>query len=158
MRKIVSAVAAVIALLSVPLVAWAGPPTQTTANGTLLSHQQTLVRSADSNLTFNAVDTVAFTGGIDGTVTDTYTFTVHPDGSINGHGIETCGACTIGGRSGAYTEVFSFTATANFATFEGTFTLLTSSGGLSGLRGQGTFQGGGFSETIRLNYQFEPSA
>jgi hypothetical protein len=139
-----------------PLVALASPPIHTTASGTLLSHTQTPIRSADGNLTFSAVDIVAFSGGITGTATDTYTFIVHPNGSITGHGIEACSACTIGGRTGGYTENFRFTATANFATFAGQFALLSGSGGLAGLHGEGTFQGAGFSETINLNYHFEP--
>ncbi len=144
--------------LAFPLVALASAPIHTTASGTLLSHTQNLIRSADGNLTFSAVDVVAFSGGITGTATDTYTFTVHPEGSITGHGIETCSACTIGGRTGGYTENFSFTATSNFASFEGQFAVLSGSGGLDGLRGEGTFQGAGFSETINLNYHFEPAS
>jgi len=157
MRKFMSAILAAVTFLSIPLVAWASPPTQTTAGGTLLSHTQTLVRTADGNLTFDAEDTVAFTGGITGTVTDTYVFTAHPDGSITGHGTETCAVCTIGGRTGGYTEVFGFSATANFATFEGHFTVISAGGGLSGLRGTGTFQGAGFTETINVQYHFEPT-
>jgi hypothetical protein len=158
-RKVFTVSLAVMALLLVfPLAAWASTPIHTMASGTLLSHTQNLIRSADGNLTFSAVDIVTFSGGITGTATDTYTFTVHPDGSITGHGVETCAACTIGGRTGGYTENFSFTATANFATFAGEFAILSGSGGLSGLRGEGTFQGAGFSETIALNYHFEPPA
>jgi hypothetical protein len=157
MRRLVGVSGAIVALVfCLPVSAWASAPAQAVATGTLLSHTQTLVRSADGNLTFSAVDVVAFTGGITGTATDTYTFTSHPDGSITGHGTETCLACTIGGRTGGYTEVFSFTATANFASFAGHFTMLSATGGLDGLRGEGTFQGAGFSETILLNYHFQP--
>jgi hypothetical protein len=141
-----------------PLIALASSPIHATASGTLLSHTQTPIRSADGNLTFSAVDIVTFSGGETGTATDTYTFTAHPDGSITGHGTETCSACTIGGRTGGYTEVFSFTATANFATFAGQFALVSGSGELAGLRGEGTFQGAGFTETINLNYHFEPTS
>jgi hypothetical protein len=153
-RLSVVLVAAIAVLFAFPLVALASTPVQTTASGTLLSHTQTLLRSADGNFTFSAVDVVAFSGGISGTATDTYTFTVHPNGSITGQGTESCSACTIGGRTGGYVENFSFTATPNFATFEGHFAVLSASGGLDGLRAEGTFQGAGFSETINLKYHF----
>jgi hypothetical protein len=157
-RLFAVSLAAIALFLVVPFAASASAPIHTTASGTLLSHTQTLIRSSDGNLTFSAVDIVAFAGGETGTATDTYTFTVHPDGSITGHGTETCSACTIGGRTGGYTENFSFTATANFATFAGQFAILSGSGGLSGLRGEGTFQGAGFTEVINLNYHFEPAS
>ena len=140
----------------------ASPPTQAQATGVVLfsGHTQTLVRTADGNSTFNAVDQVTFTGDLSGNAVDTYTFTVHPDGSVTGHGIETCAACTIGSQTGGYTEAFSFTATPNFVTFQGHLTVLSGTGGLAGLRGEGTFQGEvtptGFSETVLLNYHFEP--
>jgi hypothetical protein len=142
----------------------AGRPTLAQATGFVpfSGHTQTLLRTAglSDNSTYTAVDKVTFTGGISGHPVDTYTFTVHPDGSTTGQGIETCTDCTIGGRTGGYTEVFSFTATPNFVTFQGPFTILSSTGGLAGLRAEGTFQGGatstGFTETISLNYHFEP--
>jgi hypothetical protein len=56
------------------------------------------------------------------------------------------------------TEVFSFTATANFAMFAGQFAILSGSGGLGNLHGEGTFQGAGFTETVDLNYDFEPAS
>jgi Protein of unknown function (DUF3224) len=155
-RVLAVSTAALAVLFVLPLVALASSPIHATASGTLLSHTQTPIRSADGNLTFSAVDIVVFSGDIAGTATDTYTFTVHPDGSITGHGTETCAACTIGGRTGGYTEAFNFTATANFASFAGRFAVLSGTGGLAGLRGEGTFQGAGFSETINLNYHFAP--
>jgi hypothetical protein len=145
-----------------PVAAGASPPTQDQATGVVLfsGHTQTLVRTAGGNSTFTAVDQLTLTGGISGNAVDTYTFTVHPDGSVTGHGIETCSACTIGGQTGGYTEMFLFTATPNFATFQGPFVFLSGTDGLAGLRGQGTFQGEltstGFSETVQLNYHFEP--
>jgi hypothetical protein len=109
---------------------------------------------------FAAVDTLSLTGGIIGTATDTYSYTVHRDGSITGHGTETCSACTIGGRTGTYTQAFNFTATPDFATFQGHFAFVDAGGGLAGLHGHGTFQGiatsaTDFSETMQLRYTFE---
>ena len=149
-------------LLALVPTAWASEPTRAQATGVVpfANHTQSLVRTADSNTTFSAVDLVTFTGALSGQATDTYTFTVHPDGSVTGHGVETCSACTIAGRTGGYTQVFNFTATPNFATFEGHFTFTSATGGLAGLQGEGTFQGTtgatGFTETAILNYHFEP--
>jgi hypothetical protein len=120
-----------------------------------------LLHSGGGNSTFSAVDTLSFTGGITGSPTDTYTYTVHPNGFITGHGTETCTACTIGGKTGSYTQVFSFTAPADFSTFQGHFAFVDAGGGLAGLHGQGTFTGfatsaTGFNETMDLAYTFEP--
>ena len=161
MRKLLRVSAVALALfVGLPLTASASGPVLASAAGDVLSHTQTLLKTAGGNSTFSAVDQVALTGGVGGMATDTYTFTVHPNGSITGHGVETCPSCTIGGRTGGYTEVFSFTATANFASFEGHFTVVSATGGLAGLRGQGTFQGAatqsGFSETVLLEYHFQP--
>ena len=155
-RLVGVSVTLVALLLWLPVAAWASPPAQAIATGAVISHSQTLIGTADGNQTFSAVDTLDFTGGITGTATDTYTFTVHPAGFITGHGTETCSSCTIGGRTGAYTEVFTFTAPADFATFQGHFTFVNASGDLNGLRGEGTFQGVDVIETVQLNYQFQP--
>src|SRR5690348_818473 len=109
----VTATRKILAVSFGAIAASASAPTGTTASGTLLSHTQNLIRAADGNFIFSAPDIVALSGGVTGIVTDTYTPTAHPDGSIAGHGIETCSTCTIGGRTGGYTEAFSFTATAN---------------------------------------------
>jgi hypothetical protein len=158
MRKLIGMATMIVALWGGPLVAWAGPPTHATVNGTLVTHVQHLVGSAGGNQTFDAVDHLVFMGGVNGSPVDTYTFIVHPNGSITGQGTEMCSDCTIGGRTGAYTERFSFTATANFATFEGQFTIQDGTDGLSGLRAEGSFVGVGNTETEQLNYHFEPSS
>jgi hypothetical protein len=56
-----------------PMVAGASPPTQAQATGVVLfsGHTQTLVRTADGNSTFTAVDEVTYTGGISGNVVAT---------------------------------------------------------------------------------------
>ncbi len=161
MRGVLGLLAFLLSLVALVPTVWAGPPTHAQATGPGQGQTQTLLRTAGGNSMFAAVDTLSFTGGIFGTPTDTYTYTVHPNGSITGHGTETCSACTIGGRTGSYTQVFSFTATPDFATFQGHFAFVDAGGGLAGLHGQGTFQGfatsaTGFSETMELNYSFEP--
>lgn len=162
MRKLVGVSTSVLSLLfGMAGTVSASAPTHAQATGPGESQTQTLVRTADGNSTYSAVDTLTFTGGIIGAPTDIYTYTVHPNGSITGNGMEVCSLCTIGGRTGSYTQRFSFTATPDFATFQGQFAFVSSGGGLAGLHGEGTFQGAatsatGFSEIMQLNYSFEP--
>ena len=162
-RRTVVCSAAIAALLPglAPTVL-ATEPTRGQATGVVpfANHTQSLVRTSDGNATFTAVDLLTLSGDISGQATDTYTFTIHPNGSITGHGIETCSACTIAGRTGGYSQVFNFTATPNFATFQGRFAFTTATGDLVGLHGEGTFEGSagatGFTETVVLNFHFEP--
>jgi hypothetical protein len=139
--------------------AWADAPTR--ASGTFTAHSDVLqpFRTADGNTAYHAVDTVTFSGAISGTATDTYTLTVHRTGLITGQGTETCAACTVGGRTGGYTAVFSFSGT--LAQFAGHLTVVEATGGLTGLRGEGTFQGdatgpGTFAGTTSISSHFEP--
>lgn len=161
MRRAIGLLPVLLALVALAPTAWAGPPMHAQATGPGEGQSSELIRTAGGTSMFAAVDTLSFTGGILGMPTDTYTYMVLPDGSITGHGTETCSACTIGGRTGSYTQVFNFTATADFATFEGHFAFVNAGGGLAGLHGHGTFQGfatsaTGFNETMQLEFTFEP--
>ena len=161
MRRALVLLVCVLSLVALAPTAWASSPTHAQASGPGVGQTAALLRTAGGNEKWAAVDTLSFTGGILGSPIDTYTYTVHADGSIVGHGTETCSACTIGGRTGSYTQQFNFTATPNFATFQGHFAFVNAGGGLAGLHGQGTFQGvatsaTGFNETMDLQYTFEP--
>jgi len=160
MQRALWFLAALLSLAVLAPTAWAAPPTHAVATGPGQSVSSTLVRTAGPNSLFSAVDTLSFTGGIVGIATDTYTYTVHSDGSVTGHGTETCSSCTIGGRTGSYTQAFNFTATPDFATFQGHFAFVDAGGGLAGLHGHGTFQGVAisatdFNETMQLQYTFD---
>jgi hypothetical protein len=100
------------------------------------------------------VDSNTYAGDLVGAVTDTYTFRLFPNGTVNGQGTEICYACTLGGRTGGFTAIFRFRASGD--TFTGTETFLRGTGGLTGLRGGGTFQGSGAGNTYRYSYDFEP--
>jgi ABC-type Fe3+/spermidine/putrescine transport system ATPase subunit len=127
-----------------------------TANGSFafLSDTVTPMRSADGNLFLGEVASIEYSGGLTGVVTATDTIVVHGDGSLNGHGTETCTSCTIGGRTGSFTAVFEFTG-AN-GQFQGTYTFSAGAGGLTGLHGQGAFQGNFASNDYSYDYHFEP--
>src|SRR5205807_4347451 len=89
---------------------------QPTASGTwdLISHTQTLLKTADGNTFYAVVESPAYVGtaatGLFGTAVDTYTLIVHSDGSVNAQGIETCTGCSIGGRAGGHTATLWFPA------------------------------------------------
>jgi hypothetical protein len=133
----------------------ATPPSQATAiYSTLLSFTQTPIRTADGNTTFAIVDSFVWMGGISGTATDTATVTVHPNGLLTSHGVETCSSCTIGGRTGSFTAVFTLTSNATATQiYTGRFTFLSATGGLAGLHGGGTFPK---AMSLSFSYHFEP--
>ena len=139
-------------LLLLTPAAWAAPPTEGTGTRTFVSHTQKLIRTHDGNSTYAAVDQTILAGAISGSPVDTYTFTVHSNGLVTGHGTETCTPCTIAGRTGSYSVAFTFTSDATFTRLQGRFTFLSGSGGLTGLHGHGTFT----SSTFSVSYQFEP--
>ena len=138
-----------VALLSVIALGFATPAfaqTPDTATGTfmlvdLANRTITLNRTADGNQFLSVRrETPLYSGGLSGVAVDDYALIIHPDGSINGHGIEPCSPCTIGGRTGSYTATFSLTGTTAHAS--GRLTFQTASGELAGLHGGGTFEGG----------------
>jgi hypothetical protein len=120
----------------------------------LASRTTTLEKTVDGN-SFSAVsnETPSYSGGLTGVAVDNYELIVHPDGSLNGQGTETCETCTIGGRTGSYTAVFAFQGTA--AGVVGRLTFQSATGGLVGLHGGGTFQGTS-SGTYAFDFLFSP--
>jgi hypothetical protein len=153
MRLVIPAVVFALSLGVAPSVG-ATPPTQATATySTVSSFSQTPIRTADGNTTFAVVDTFDWMGGISGTAADTATITVHSDGLATARGVETCSSCTIGGRTGSYTAVFTLTGNATFTQiYTGHFTFISAAGGLAGLHGEGTFPK---AMTLSFSYHFK---
>jgi hypothetical protein len=158
MRALVSLAICLTAALGLPGPASAEHPS--TASGTfvlvdLASRSITLERTADGNQILSVQhETPLYSGGLSGVAVDNYTLIVHADGSVVGHGTETCSACTIGGRSGAYTAIFTLQGTT--AHVSGHLTFQSGSGGLVGLHGGGgTFEGGA-SGTYSYEFLFAP--
>jgi hypothetical protein len=114
----------------------------------------TPVGEAGGNVFLNEVATISYTGGLTGIANATDTIVVHADGSINGHGTETCGSCTIAGRIGSFTAVFTFHGSGG--QISGRETFISSTGGLAGLHGGGQFQGSPPSLTYSYDYGFTP--
>jgi uncharacterized protein DUF3224 len=95
------------------------------------------LRTADGNtfvtLTFTAG---VLTGDITGSFTEQLSIVTHPDGSGNVQGNATC-TCVVAGRAG--TLVFdNIAGTSNAAGVGEAHYVLSGSGGLAGLHGQGT--------------------
>jgi hypothetical protein len=146
------AVAAMAAVSATPVAA--RPPAVATGTFTFLSDTLSPIRSADGNIFLGEVASISYAGDLTGVVVATDTLLVHSDGSVDGHGTEVCSSCTIGGRTGSLTAVFAFHVSGGQLT--GTETFTSAAGGLSGLRGGGTFEGNGAVNTYSYSYHFEP--
>jgi hypothetical protein len=133
---------------------------QPTASGTwqVTSTTLTLLQTADGNRFYAVVQSGFYSGGLSGTVADAYTLEVHSDGSTNAQGTETCTSCTIGGRTGGYTATVSAAVSGSHENNRLTFQ--TGSGGLAGLRGEGsivvTQRTPTLSGTYAYDYHFAP--
>jgi hypothetical protein len=160
-RKLGPAVAAVAVL-----VAGFGPPaqagTQMTASGTfgfdLVS--STIVRTFGDTTVYVVAAGVPYYGGLTGTATDRETDFVNSSGSWAGYGTEVCTYCTLGGRTGGYTAVYTL-AGLNYPTTglptEGYLIFTGGTGGLTGLHGGGTFGGTVTNPAFySYNYSFAP--
>ena len=114
-------------------------------------------RTADGNTFFSLTATETIHLAIEGIATVQFTQVVHASGESNVRGVITCAVCSIGGRSGM--AVFRFEGNGAFtpaSPLAGQFVVLSASGGLSGLHGEGTFSsidGGG---TYTFSWHFDP--
>jgi hypothetical protein len=154
LRLVIPAVVLALSLGGAPSVGATSPTQATATYSTLLSVTQTPVRTADGTTTFAIVDSFVWMGGISGTAVDTATVTVHRNGLATSHGVETCASCTIGGRTGSFTAVFTLTSDATGTQiYTGRFTFISATGGLAGLHGGGTFPQ---AMTLSFSYHFAP--
>jgi hypothetical protein len=159
MRKLVFT-ATVVAAALVAIVSPAAASQPVTATGTfaILTDAFAPLRSADGNSFSTEIATLSYDGDLTGPATDTDTFVSYKDGSFSAHGTEICTSCTLGGRTGAFTATFSYkgSPTASGFRYVGHLTFTGGSGGLSGLHGQGTFQGNELGSSYSYNYAFAP--
>jgi hypothetical protein len=102
------------------------------------------------NLVFAEVAVISYDGDLTGVATDTDTFILHPDGSFDAHGTETCAVCTLAGRHGSYTSTYVFSGAG--AAYHGALVVTGGSGGLAGLHGGGPFQGDENGNTYSYTY------
>jgi hypothetical protein len=129
----------------------AGKPA--TATGTYSAEfTDTLIREAAGNVFFSEVGLGAYAGDLSGPFTDSDILTVYSDGSFSAHGTEVGEGCTIGGRTGNFTARWELTGTSEPFHISGHLTFTGGTGGLAGLRGEGTFS----EDSYSYSYQFEP--
>jgi hypothetical protein len=158
MRRLGALLAAV--LLSLGLAQPVGASTPVVGTGTITvtpgSFQVTSAHQADGNTIITYTDAGFFSGAISGAYTETGTVITHADGSQNIRGDDAC-TCTVLGRTGAYED--SFWATGSAATgFASGSVVVSGSGGLAGLHGEGTFQGTFALTTYSAKLHFDPSS
>jgi hypothetical protein len=142
----------VSAALAIP--AAARPRATATGAFTFLSDTQTPITQADGNRFIHEVASISYTGGLTGIVHATDLLVIHSDGSVSGYGIETCHSCTIGGRTGSFTAVFTLHGSP--AGITGREKFVNATGGLAGLRGGGPFDAGPTGNTYSYRYRFAP--
>ena len=147
---------AMILVVSAALAIPAAAQPRATATGafTFLSDTQTPITQADGNRFIHEVASISYTGGLSGIVRATDLLVIHNDGSVSGYGIETCKSCTIGGRTGSFTAVFTLHGSATGIT--GSEKFVSASGGLVSLHGGGLFDAGPAGNTYWYDYRFSP--
>lgn len=145
------------ALIGAVLTAAAGPASATVrapVAGTFafLTDVQTVTSAAAGNLFIAETATLRYSGGLVGQASDVDSLVVHADGTFEGSGTEVCADCTLGGRTGDFIASFVFRGSGDFYT--GRETIISSSGGLSGLHSEGTFAGQISTNTNTYLYDF----
>jgi Domain of unknown function (DUF4440)/Protein of unknown function (DUF3224) len=156
MHRLLSGTAMVLvvsAALAFPAAAQRGA----TATGafTFLSDTQTPITHADGNTFVHEVASISYTGDLTGIVHANDLLIIHSDGSLSGYGTETCESCTIDGRTGSFTAVFTLHGSATGIT--GTEKFVNAAGGLVGLHGGGPFDAGPAGNAYSYAYRFTPS-
>ena len=141
------------ALLAQP----ASATTPTEGSGTFtFAATPTSSRTAGGNTFLSLTGSETISGAITGTATVQFTQVIHSSGESNINGVITC-ACTVGGRSGTVEFRFEGTGAGTAASpLDGQFVAQNGSGGLSDLRGDGTFHGVGPGGTYTVRWHFDP--
>jgi len=136
--------------------------TVTPAAGTFTTTVTSLVPvlTADGNTAFDLAGMIVPTGTLSGSGPIAFTLLVRATGQDNFLGQFTC-SCTVAGQSGSI--VVGFTATGVFGVgnaLSGQYTILSGTGGLANLHGQGPFSGiqtlTGFEGVYSGQTQFSP--
>src|SRR5713101_1114944 len=142
------AVAAATALLAQPALA----TTPTDGGGAFTFHPVIeSVRTADGNTFLTATAHDAFAGSFTGPFTEPFVFVTHPNGTATVQGTLTC-TCIVDGRAGTLTLRFEGTQAGPTAPVDGQFVVQDATGGLAGLRGDGTFHDVGPTGTYTVRY------
>jgi len=137
MRRLI--IASIIALLfTLPIaVAYASPPIE--ASGTFSEEPPsiTVLRTAGGNTILSWITAGSLTGTVSGTLTDNATIVIHNTGTWDFQGLVTC-SCTVGSQSGTLFLRYEGKGVA-FGPSQAKVVILSGTGGLANLHGQGTF-------------------
>jgi len=116
----------------------AAAPAMITGAFTFTSNQLIATRTAGPNTLVTSTITLALTGGLSGTIDQTSTALTTAQGlTVDVGQTRLAFTGTVAGSSG--TLLFASTANTAGGTFHGHFTILSGTGGLANLRGEGTF-------------------
>ena len=111
---------------------------------------------ADGNTFMTITVTTMLTGTLSGTGVDLASLLVHSDGTFNAQHLSTC-TCSFDGQSGTLNSIFNLKGSMVTRVAIGQWTILSGTGGLSTLRGQGTLNGAPFvGADYSLQIHFEP--
>jgi hypothetical protein len=133
-----------------------------TATGTysILTETSTPVTTIDGYAISRGDATLSYGGGLTGSATFTDTSVQSPGLSFWAIGTEVCSSCTLGGRTGGFTAVWSYSGAftnpnppVSFS-YSGHLTVISATGGLAGLRLYGTLSGTQSSYAYYDNYSF----
>src|SRR2546428_1289954 len=127
--------------------------TPTTARGFIAgtSFTFTSISFADNNTFYTVIVTTLLTGALAGSGVDYATLVVHRDGSFNAQHLSTC-SCTFAGQSGTLNSIFNLKGSIVTKVAIGQWTILSGTGDLARLHGQGTLNGAPF---VGANYSLE---
>jgi hypothetical protein len=134
----------------------AGPPT--TATGAWLitgAPTVTDIRTAGNNTFITESFPFTYTGDVTGSAVASGTLRLESDGSAGFNGTTVCTGCSIGGRTGDFTTTDD-AQESNDGQVKGVITVLSSTGGLTGLHAVDHFEGNVVTGTYDYIYSFEP--
>jgi hypothetical protein len=136
--------------------AGAGPPTTVTGTYTVTNAVIDSVRTAGGN-TFTTYTSISgvWAGGVSGPFeTDGIVARTQADGSLTAQGTIVCTGCTVGGRTGDF--VANLVNTSPGPKMGGTITVVSATGGLTGLHAVNHFVGSPFAGDTSWTYSFDP--
>ena len=157
-----SLVICMLALLStLSMSVHATPLTPASGTWTYIPADMTLTRSADGNTFYEAKSIDIVTGTFEGPGTGVDILVLHSSGFWTGIGVATFVDCMVDGKSGTLVIRWAAHATAETGLWSGQWVILSGTGELANLRGQGTFWGPVNPEGINYPYSgwihFEPA-
>ena len=147
MRKVLLASLVICMLALLSTLSMSVHATQPTTASGIWTYTPTIilpsVRFADGNMFFEATSEDVWTGTFEGHSHCVERVVIHPSGSWNAEGLCTFESCTVTGESGTLVIHFVGTKPGPTADWSGRWVILSGTGDLANLHGQGTWWGPG---------------